>query len=337
MVEVLGLGEVSDGAAMLELDGAGRPVNPVAVVDLDTAGDPQAAARALSLAAVVGIGVTRQAAPPQALLESLTVTLSAGPGGVTCVAVDDPYARATELAANVRGNPYAALVLAGLLRVTAELPVREGLIAESMAYSMLLAGPEFRAWRAGRPVRALPPETDEPVLLSRDGGRLEVVLNRPGRHNAYDRSLRDALVSALDLAARDDTITEVVLSGNGPSFCSGGDLDEFGSTPDPAAAHLIRLRRSAGAAVHRVAAKVRVRLHGACIGAGIEIPAFAARVQASADAYVQLPELRMGLVPGAGGTVSITRRIGRWRTAYLALSGEPVEAATARAWGLVDG
>ena len=50
----------------------------------------------------------------------------------------------------------------------------------------------------------------------------------------------------------------------------------------------------------------------------------------------RLPELAMGLIPGAGGTVSITKRIGRWRTAYLALSGEPIATDTALVWGLID-
>ena len=54
------------------------------------------------------------------------------------------------------------------------------------------------------------------------------------------------------------------------------------------------------------------------------------------DARFWLPELSMGLVPGAGGTVSLPRRIGRQRTAWLALTGEPIDAETARAWGLVD-
>lgn len=49
-----------------------------------------------------------------------------------------------------------------------------------------------------------------------------------------------------------------------------------------------------------------------------------------------LPELSLGLIPGAGGTVSVTRRIGRWRTAYLILSGRTIDAATALRWGLVD-
>jgi enoyl-CoA hydratase/carnithine racemase len=59
-------------------------------------------------------------------------------------------------------------------------------------------------------------------------------------------------------------------------------------------------------------------------------------VVASEDAWFQLPELSMGLIPGAGGTLSLPRRIGRQRTAWLALSGVRLDAATALRWRLVD-
>jgi enoyl-CoA hydratase/carnithine racemase len=81
---------------------------------------------------------------------------------------------------------------------------------------------------------------------------------------------------------------------------------------------------------------VEARVHGACIGAGAELPAFVGRVVAAEGTFFQLPELSMGLVPGAGGTASLPRRIGRQRTAWMALSGERVDVETALRWGLVD-
>ena len=72
------------------------------------------------------------------------------------------------------------------------------------------------------------------------------------------------------------------------------------------------------------------------MGAGIELPAFVNRVIALRDSSIGLPEIDLGLIPGAGGTVSVTRRIGRHRTALLALSGQPIDAETALSWGLVD-
>ena len=211
----------------------------------------------------------------------------------------------------------------------------DGLAAESAVYSALQAGPEFAAWRAARPPRRRGDE-GEPVTLVRDGGCLEITLDRPHVRNALNTAMRDALVDAFALPALDPSITEVHLRGAGASFCAGGDLDEFGSFPDPATAHLIRLRQSVGRAIDAVADRVTAHLHGACAGSGIELPAFAGRVIAAPSTTISLPELSLGLIPGAGGTVSLPRRIGRHRTTRLALSGERLDAATALEWGLVD-
>ncbi|MFP6795782.1 MAG: enoyl-CoA hydratase/isomerase family protein, partial [Pseudomonadales bacterium] len=82
--------------------------------------------------------------------------------------------------------------------------------------------------------------------------------------------------------------------------------------------------------------RIEVHVHGACIGAGIELPAFAHRVIAQRNAFFQLPEVSMGLIPGAGGTASILPRIGRHRMAAWALTGVRIDAETAMLWGLVD-
>ena len=86
----------------------------------------------------------------------------------------------------------------------------------------------------------------------------------------------------------------------------------------------------------RLANRIIVRVHGAAVGAGAELAAFAGRVEATADAWFSLPEVGMGLIPGAGGTVSIPRRVGRQRAARMCLTGERLDAPTAVAWGLVD-
>jgi enoyl-CoA hydratase/carnithine racemase len=201
---------------------------------------------------------------------------------------------------------------------------------------MLLAGPEFARWLAGHNRKSDPQPTEAPVLVSRDDSTLHVTLNRPERRNAYSSFVRDALIEALAIPTYDESIELVELTGRGPAFCSGGDLDEFGTTPDVATAHIIRLTRSAGRLLHELRARTHVRVHGACVGAGVELAAFAGRVSAQADAFFWLPELSMGLIPGAGGTVSLPRRIGRWRTAWLALSGQRIDVDTALRWGLVD-
>ena len=234
----------------------------------------------------------------------------------------------------------ASLALVQLLRVGEALDVWSGLFAESTAYSMLQAGPEFARWLASRPaVRAAPPigpPVEPTLIVARDGARVHVTLNRPAVHNAFGTAMRDELVATLRTVVADPSIAEVHLDGAGPSFCSGGDLDEFGTLPDPATAHRVRMTRSPAWWLAQCAARTSVALHGACIGAGIELAAFARDVTATDDAHFQLPEVAFGLVPGAGGTVSLPRRIGRQRTAWLALSGRRIDATTALAWGLVD-
>lgn len=243
------------------------------------------------------------------------------------------------LLAGFADTPVSALAFVQLLRSASTRSVYAGLVAESFVYSTLQSGAEFRRWleerRRGKKV-LVRSESGSACRMERDRGRLDVRLTRPDKHNAFSRAMRDGLCEALQLALADPSIAEVVLSGEGESFCSGGDLDEFGSFPDPAEAHAIRTTRSPALLLSRLADRVRVEVHGACIGAGAELPAFTSRVAASEEAFFQLPEVGLGLVPGAGGTVSLPRRIGRQRTAWLGLSGARIDARTALDWGLVD-
>jgi enoyl-CoA hydratase/carnithine racemase len=269
----------------------------------------------------------------------LTDDRSAGSPWVTC---GDIGATVDALDASCRASPLAAIALVQLLRLGVHLGVPDALAAESFVYSMLQAGPEHRNWQSGHPRRgdvrgpAVAGGAPEPITTRRHGDVLSISLDRPEVHNAYNTAMRDGLGASLQVAALDPAIRQIVIDGTGPSFCSGGDLDEFGTAPDPATAHAVRIARGAAIWMDRCAERITVRVHGACIGAGIELAGFARRVVADPSSYFQLPEVAMGLIPGAGGTVSLPRRIGRQRTAYLAVSGEVLDAATALDWGLVD-
>lgn len=237
----------------------------------------------------------------------------------------------------LREFPQSGSVFAQALRGSSGLGVRGALDMESLAYSTLLGGAEFSRWLRSRGPRPLPPRAlQEPVLVERRGNTLDLTLNRPERRNAYGVEVRDRLVSGLLTAVTDPSIDSIVLQGRGPSFCAGGDLDEFGTAPDLATAHLIRTRAGAAYLLSCVAERTVARVHGACVGAGIEIPALAGHVVADPHTTFRLPEVAMGLIPGAGGTTSLPRRIGRWWTFVICTTGMAVTAQAALALGLID-
>jgi hypothetical protein len=259
--------------------------------------------------------------------------------GLCDVVVDEGDPALDRVAANVTEHPITAATLALLLRGQDHLSVGEGLVAESAAYSVLQSGPEFAAWRATRPARTAEDAGPGPgarVRVERDGDVFSITLTRPERLNALDATMRDELVEALTLAAATSDVARVELRGEGKAFCVGGDLDEFGSRSDPATAHVIRLERSVGRTLSRLEKSTATYLHGACMGSGIELAAFTDWVVAAPDTQIALPEIGLGLIPGAGGTVSLTHRIGRLRAAWLAFSGQTIDATTALSWGLVD-
>lgn len=251
------------------------------------------------------------------------------------VGVDDVDAATESLVRAVADHPVASWSLARLVVVTSGLDVSSGLVAESATYSTLLAGSEFGAWLAAR-AAPRPADGADRVSLAREGDELVITLTRPHRRNAYDASMRDAVLEALDVARWDPSL-RVRLMGEGPVYCAGGDLDEFGAVADVAAAHMVRVSAHPGAAIARMRDRVTVHVHGWAVGSGIELAAFAGSVLAAPGTRFRLPEVRMGLVPGAGGSVSITRRVGRHRLLWWALSGEDLDVDRAIEWGLVDG
>lgn len=325
----------------------GTPTRQLLPFDLDrwhnaSRVEVEQAARAAADSLALTVGLSSQPPPDLLgpLLDALTLTLvrrtSESPDK-RIVMVDEPERELERLVEVTRWSPQACVVAGQLLRQTSRLDSLAGLAAEAAAYSMLLSGSEFEAWLAGRGApKPVAPRNTPPVHLIRDGGHLSIVLDRPERRNAFSVAMREALTDALAVVEADDTITDVDLCGAGKVFCSGGDLAEFGTASDFVAAYLVRLDRAPWRLIDRLADRVNIRIHGAAVGAGIELAAFAGRVTASPDTFFRLPEIEMGLVPGAGGTVSITRRIGRWRTAWMVLSGQPVDAETALGWGLID-
>jgi enoyl-CoA hydratase/carnithine racemase len=286
---------------------------------------------------VVVVGVARQ--PTVCVPDFVDVAVCAGTAApAPWVAVEHLPEGLSALASAVRAHPHAAIVATQVLRAGTPLDPARALWVESLAYGLLQSGPEHRAWLDGpaRPGADAAPEHGPDVTLERRDDQLYLTLRRPQRRNAYRARTRDELVEGLELALADSTITAVHLRGEGPSFSSGGDLGEFGTVRDAPSGHVIRSRRSAALLLGRLLDRTVAHVHGPCFGAGVELSAACGTVVASPDTTLALPEVAMGLIPGAGGTWSVPRRIGRHRATFMALTGQAVPAARALEWGLVD-
>lgn len=235
---------------------------------------------------------------------------------------------------NVLAAPKAAAAIAGLLRSIEGLAPARALPVESFCLAMLQGSAEHHDW-----LDRQTPSMPEPVgalHVEREGNVLHLTLDRPWAGNAIDTVLRDQLHEAFTLATLDPDIARVMLRGRGKAFSVGADLAEFGTTTDPATAHRIRAATLPANVIAPVADRLEVHIQGACVGSGLEMAAFAHRITASPGAWFHLPELAMGIMPGAGGCVSVPRRIGRQRAALMILSGKRIDARTALRWGLVD-
>ena len=183
--------------------------------------------------------------------------------------------------------------------------------------------------------------TADRVLLERDagrGGRLaHLVLSRPEALNAIDSELAGQLGARCEALAADPSVWAVIFRGNGArAFCAGADLKErHHFTPAQWQAqrelfrHMFRLVR--GVPQPMIAA-----VHGFALGGGAELAMLADFIVAADDAVFGLTEVRLGIIPGGGGTQSLPRLIGRNRAKELIYAGRRITAAEAHALGLVN-
>jgi 2-(1,2-epoxy-1,2-dihydrophenyl)acetyl-CoA isomerase len=183
----------------------------------------------------------------------------------------------------------------------------------------------------------------ETVTLARgasNGAELRIELNRPDRMNAWDKQLGLDLLAAVELAAGDDTVRAVTITGAGRAFSSGADLRAgFDPAPDgrPDVGAALRERyHPIVVGIRRMPKPVLAAVNGPAAGIGCSLALACDLVLAAESAYFLLAFVNIGLVPDGGSSVFVPARAGAGRAAEMALLGERVPAATGRAWGLVD-
>lgn len=176
--------------------------------------------------------------------------------------------------------------------------------------------------------------SNDVVLSHAENGVATVTLNRPDQRNAINAEVCDAIRAAFDQVEADPDVRVAVLAGAGTLFCAGMDLKAFaGGAGDT----ILFGQYGFGGFVKRPRTKpVIAAVEGAALAGGFEMILACDMVVAGASAQFALPEVRIGLVPGAGGAVRLPVSIPRVRANEISLTGKPFGAAEAAQWGVIN-
>ena len=183
-------------------------------------------------------------------------------------------------------------------------------------------------------MRNRPPGT-APVLYDKQGPVGIISLNRPEVLNAYNVAMRDALFEALQAVRDDPEVGALVLRGNGPAFCTGGDIREFGTAPSAVVARDVRWRRDVWGVLRSLAQPAIAAVHGYVVGGGFEMALLCDLCIAAEDARFSYPETGLGMIPGVAGTQTTPRLFGVGVALHLILTGRSLTAGEAERLGLV--
>ena len=173
------------------------------------------------------------------------------------------------------------------------------------------------------------------VEVKLEGGVARIFLNRPGKSNA----LTSQLLSEIEKSIRDlenhPQLRAVVLAGHGKAFCGGADVTELAALSEANAGAFVERIHKVCAAIRALPVPVVARLHGAVIGAGLEIAAACdLRIAANGTRFA-MPEVKLG-IPSVVEAALLPRLMGAGRAAWLVLTGEAIDAERAYEWGLVE-
>ena len=163
-------------------------------------------------------------------------------------------------------------------------------------------------------------------------GVMLIALNRPKNLNALSRDLLREMAATLNEAEFDDSVRCVVITGNERSFSAGADIKEMPKSDIPKFAESERLR--SWKTIEKFPKPLVAAVNGYALGGGCELTLLCDIVIAGENARFGTPEIKIGIFPGDGGTQRLPRSIGKARTMMMVLTGETIDARTAKDWGL---
>jgi enoyl-CoA hydratase/carnithine racemase len=178
----------------------------------------------------------------------------------------------------------------------------------------------------------------EHVLVAADGPIVTITLNRAEKLNAFTLEMLAALEAACARIERDDAVRAVIVASSSPkAFCAGADIVDWGPLgPQGMWAQWIRDGHRVFGRVARLRQPTIAAVGGIAFGGGLEL-ALACDIRIASDtARFGLPEVTIGAIPGWAGSQRLPRLIGVGRAKHLMLTGQPIDGATAGAWGLAS-
>lgn len=176
------------------------------------------------------------------------------------------------------------------------------------------------------------------VQLQRSGTIATITMNKPTSRNALDLEMARMLVDAVDEIASDTSIRAIILRGNGPAFCVGGDIRAFEDNLENLATYIRELLETMHRFLTTLARSPKVSIaavHGCAAGAGLSLAAMCDMCVAEEDAQFVPAFAKLGLSPDSGGTFGLARAVGIRRALQIFLSEQSVSARIAESWGLV--
>ncbi|KAL4885454.1 ClpP/crotonase-like domain-containing protein [Aspergillus karnatakaensis] len=173
------------------------------------------------------------------------------------------------------------------------------------------------------------------VLVDATTSGVQVLtLNRPAKRNALSQDLIDELLRQLTVALRDQSVSSVVITGSGGFFSAGADIKEI-SQLDAEGARRVRYLEDLCDGVRKFRKPLIVAIEGKALGGGFELALMADFIVATPSTEFGLPEVNIGLIPGAGGTQRLTNTLGKYRAMRIILLNEPLSGTEASDLGLV--
>ncbi|MEW6125476.1 MAG: enoyl-CoA hydratase-related protein [Acidobacteriota bacterium] len=176
----------------------------------------------------------------------------------------------------------------------------------------------------------------ENVLVEKRGRVGVIIVNRPDKLNALNSATRRDILTALDKLENNEDVRVVVITGAGEkAFIAGADINEFAGMTAVKQRAVMKGRRAFDA-VEDFTKPVIAQINGFCLGGGCELALACDLRIASTRAKLGQPEIKLGIIPGGGGTQRLTRLIGEGKAMELILTGDFISAEEAHRLGLVN-